>query len=274
MRPEVDLLAQDLLSPGYRRALRLLHRHLQGSDRACLSGPELARLLRGHGIKSFLEIGPGNSAFLRRLAPVFEDAGVEVSAVGLALDPFTRHLLAGHGVRAFPGDGRELGRLVGARRFDLIFAVGVLSLSTVMVEGPAADGSDRVKAAAQKHLELLKAGLKRLSRHSKAALIACSPVSFLILDRAAVEAHARVLVWEIEERKRALAWLAPQVERFSQAYSLTASERRSHAALWRTAADGILLTAPEGVRRGASIRGGGAAAPHSRGGPDATEGSG
>jgi hypothetical protein len=204
-----------------------------------------------------LEIGPGNGRFLRLLAPICRNAGVESFAVGLTFDSVAAHLLEIQGVRAIRGDACDLGRILASRRVDLIIAVGVLSLATVRAVD--VDGADRVRLATGKHLRLLRSGLDRLSDHPQAAFIACSPITFLILNFADVEATARVLAWEIADHKLRPEWFRMQRQRFLRAFSLNPSELRSYQDLWLTSADGaILARVPEaGAER----------APHNPGGP-------
>lgn len=239
----MDLLRQTRLSAGYRRALRLLGGHLGAhlDDHGCekLSDRDLAGLLRERRVRTLLEIGPGNGSFLRLLAPTLRSAGVETFAVGLTLDPIAERLLDEQGVRAVREDACELGCVLGSRAFDLIVAVGVLSLATVMSR--TLGGRDRVRAAAGRHLRLLRSSLERLSDHPGAAFIACSPITFLILDRSEVEDHARVLEWEIGEHKRRPEWFRMQRQRFAQAFALDPRELRSYEELWRTSADGAIL---------------------------------
>lgn len=235
----MDLLRQTRLSAGYRRALRLLGGHLREGGCETLSNRELAALLWERRVRTLLEIGPGNCAFLRLLAPTLRDAGVEAFAVGLALEPMAQRLLDEQGIHAVREDACELGRALGSRTFDLIVAVGVLSLATVMSGLP--DGADRVRVAAERHLHLLRSSLARLSDHPGAAFVACSPITFLILDRREVEEHARVLAWEMEEHKRRPEWFQMQTRRFAQAYTLDGRELRSYGELWQTSADGAIL---------------------------------
>lgn len=239
----MNLLERGALPDGYGRLLATLHRHLFGSEPTRITATGLGQLLRERGISTLLEIGTGGGEFLRTLAPQLRSYGVQPYAVDIILDPYAQMLLTEIGVQVLQADASSSRLQFATQKFDLILAVGVVSLGEALVAQcfGTALMLDRVAATAELHLQLVRANLARLSTHPDAALLLGSVMSFLLLKRTEVAKHARILAWDIDQKKKRQAWFSSKRERYSAAFGMSAVERRTYAELWHSGADVAVL---------------------------------
>jgi hypothetical protein len=239
---QTDLFSEQPIATSYKKILEQIYRRLCGRRPDVLTPRDLASLLRSRSIARVLEIGAGNGEFLRTMAPVFHDAGVEATAIELNFEPFAEHLLGETGIRT-RRSSLASSDFLAEEPPDLVWAVGVFSLGSLFWAGHEVT-PNRVCTAADHHHELMRATVGYLSGHPAAAVITSAVSTFLLASRSALAGTCSVLSWELEDRKRAPRWYENTLRRFRAAYSLTDEECAFYEQVWRQSADVAVLAKP------------------------------
>lgn len=196
-------------------------------------------------IKSLLDAGAGKGSFLQAIAAACSPRSVRLTAMDVSFDPYARWSMSSLGIETIESDIANLRDATDAARFDIVAAVGLFSMGSLILGSPVSGGgeSNRVAALCRRHHEIVEICLAQLSDHPKASLIACAPATFLTLSPQYLQGRARIVQWEIEERKHDSKWARSRLDRYASAFSLSAEERRTHEEMWRVGADIAVLQA-------------------------------